>query len=41
MDDKVKQELLKSLIEITKALTHCNNQIRLHLEYISELVKKA
>lgn len=41
MDNKVKQELLKSLIEITKALTDCNNKVRLHLEYISELIKKA
>ena len=41
MDNKVKEELLKSLIEITKALTDCNNQVRLHLEYINELIKKA
>lgn len=41
MEDKVKKELLKSLIEITKALTDCNNKVRLHLEYISELIKNA
>ena len=41
MEDQVKRELLKSFIEITKALTDCNNKVRLHLEYISELIKKA
>ena len=41
MDDKVKQEMLKSLIAITKALTDCNNKVRLHMEYLSELIKQA
>ena len=41
MDDKVKQEMLKSLIALTKALTDCNTKVRLHLEYINELIKKA
>ena len=35
------RRVIKSLIEITKALTDCNNQAGLHLEYINELIKKA